>query len=63
MSKGDLIAVCNNEVPKTGGRLTARTNDVRHEPVIDPETGEVKMREVSNRSIGVIFWSVDLKNV
>ena len=35
VSKEDLIAVCNNEVPKTGERLTARTNDVRHQPVID----------------------------
>ena len=64
VSKEDLIAVCNNEVPKTRERLTARTNDVRHEPVIDketgqpvidPETGEVKMREVSNRRIAVDF--------
>jgi hypothetical protein len=53
VTKEDLIAVCNNEVPKTRERLTARTNDVRHEPVIDPETGEVKMREVSNRRIAV----------
>src|ERR1700738_3256735 len=44
--------------------FTARTNDIRHEPVIDketgqpvidPETGEVKMREVSNRRIAVDF--------
>jgi hypothetical protein len=28
VSKEDLIAVCNNELPKTGERLTARTNDV-----------------------------------
>jgi conjugative relaxase-like TrwC/TraI family protein len=64
VSKEDLIAVCNNEVPKTRERLTVRTNDVRHEPVIDketgqpvidPKTGEVKMREVSNRRIAVDF--------
>jgi hypothetical protein len=64
VTKEDLIALCNNEVPKTGERLTARTNDTRHEPVIDketgqpvidPETGEVKMREVSNRRIAVDF--------
>ena len=29
VSKEDLIAVCNNEVPKTRERLTARTNDVQ----------------------------------
>jgi hypothetical protein len=40
VSKEDLIAVCNNEVPKTGKRLTARTNDIPHEPVIDKETGQ-----------------------
>jgi conjugative relaxase-like TrwC/TraI family protein len=55
VSKEDRMALCNNEVPKTGERLTARTNDVRHEPVIDPETGEVKMRKVSNRRIAVDF--------
>jgi conjugative relaxase-like TrwC/TraI family protein len=64
VSKEDLIAVCNNEVPKTGERLTARTNDIRHvpvidketgQPVIDPETGEVKMSKVSNRRIAVDF--------
>ena len=64
VTKEDLIAVCNNEVPKTRERLTARTNDIRHEPVIhketgqpviDPETGEVKMRAVSNRRIAVDF--------
>ena len=40
VSKESLLALCNNEVPKTGERLTARTNDVRHEPVIDTETGQ-----------------------
>jgi hypothetical protein len=64
VSKEDLIALCNNEVPKTRERLTARTNDIRHvpvidketgQPVIDPETGEVKMRKVSNRRIAVDF--------
>src|ERR1700732_3384446 len=62
-----LIALCNNEVPKTRERLTARTNDIRHvpvidketgQPVIDRETGEVKMREVLNRRIAVDTFSV-----
>ncbi len=64
--KEDLVAVCNNEVPKTRERLTARTNDVRHEPVIDketgqpvidPETGEVKMQSVEV-NLKSIFFSI-----
>ena len=48
VTKEDLIALCNNEVPKTGERLTARTNDVRHEPVIDKETGQRKFGSSAN---------------
>src|SRR6266404_2976051 len=65
VERKDFVALANNEVPGTlGKRLTARMNKVRLEdvidkktgvPAIDPETGTVKKREVSNRRAGYDF--------
>ena len=65
VDRKDFVALANNKVPGTRGeRLTARMNETRLEdvtdkktglPVIDPETGEVQKREVSNRRAGYDF--------
>ena len=61
----DFVALANNRLPKANGeRLTARMNKTRLEdvtdkktglPVVDPKTGEVQKREVSNRRAGYDF--------
>src|SRR4029077_19604146 len=61
----DFVALINNRWPGANGeRLTARMNKTRMEdvtdkktgmPVIDPETGNVQKREVSNRRVGYDF--------
>ena len=60
----DFVALANNRWPGANGkRLTARMNKTRLEdvidktgvPTIDPETGTVKKREVSNRRAGYDF--------
>jgi conjugative relaxase-like TrwC/TraI family protein len=61
----DFVALANNRWPEASGkRLTARMNKSRLEdvtdkktglPVIDPGTGEVQKREVSNRRAGYDF--------
>ena len=64
MQRKDFVALANNRWPGANGkRLTARMNKTRLEdvidknrvPTIDPETGTVKKREVSNRRAGYDF--------
>jgi hypothetical protein len=65
VERKDFVALANNRMPGTNGkRLTARMNKTRLEDVtdkktglrkIDPETGEVEKREVSNRRAGYDF--------
>src|SRR5262249_34248179 len=65
VERKDFVALANNRWPGANGqRLTARTNKTRREdvtdkkdglPVIDPETGDVRKREVSNRRAGYDF--------
>jgi conjugative relaxase-like TrwC/TraI family protein len=59
-----VVALANNRWPGTNGkRLTARMNKTRledvidktGEPTMDPESGTVKKREVSNRRAGYDF--------
>jgi hypothetical protein len=68
----DLVALANNRWPGANGRrLTARMNKTRLEdviaktgvPTIDPETGTVKKREVSNRRAGYDFMFSAPKSV
>jgi conjugative relaxase-like TrwC/TraI family protein len=65
VERKDFVALANNRWAKANGkRLTARMNKTRLEdvtdkrtglPVIDPQTGTVKKREVSNRRAGYDF--------
>ena len=65
VERKDFVALANNWWPGPNGkRLTARMNKTRLEevvdkktraPTIDPETGEVQKREVSNRRAGYDF--------
>src|ERR1700736_1120072 len=65
VERKDFVALANNRWPGANGeRLTARMNKTRLEdvidkktglPVIDPETGNVQKREVSNRRAGYDF--------
>src|SRR5215831_11253782 len=65
VERKDFVALANNRRPRANGqRLTARMNKTRLEdvtdkktglPVIDPETGDVRKREVSNRRAGYDF--------
>jgi conjugative relaxase-like TrwC/TraI family protein len=65
VERKDFIALANNRMPGDNGkRLTARTNKTRLEDVtdkktglkkIDPDTGGVEKREVSNRRAGYDF--------
>src|ERR1700726_2485967 len=65
VERKDFVALVNNRWPgTTGERLTARMNKTRLEDVTDtktrflkinPETGEVEKREVSNRRAGYDF--------
>ena len=65
VQRKDFVALVNNRWPgTTGERLTARMNKTRLEDVTDtktrvlkinPETGEVEKREVSNRRAGYDF--------
>src|SRR5208337_5135985 len=65
VGRKDFVALANNRLPKADGkRLTARMNKTRLEdvtdkktglPVVDPKTGEVQKREVSNRRAGYDF--------
>jgi hypothetical protein len=65
VERKDFVALANNRWPGANGkRLTARMNKTRLEdvidkktgvPAIDPETGAVKKREVSNRRAGYDF--------
>ncbi len=65
VGRKDFVALANNRWPGANGkRLTARMNKTRLEdvidkrtrvPAIDPETGTVKQREVSNRRAGYDF--------
>src|ERR1700731_4097988 len=65
VQRKDFVALTNNRSPGTDGkRLTARMNKTRLEdvinkktrvPAIDPETGAVMKREVSNRRAGYDF--------
>ena len=64
VQRKDFVALANNRWPGANGkRLTARMNKTRLEdvidktgvPTIDPETGTVKKREVSNRRAGYDF--------
>jgi conjugative relaxase-like TrwC/TraI family protein len=65
VQRKDFVALANNRWPGANGkRLTARMNKTRLEdvidkktrvPAIDPETGAVKKREVSNRRAGYDF--------
>ena len=64
VQRKDFVALANNKWPGVNGkRLTARMNKTRLEdvidktgmPTIDPETGTVKKREVSNRRAGYDF--------
>jgi conjugative relaxase-like TrwC/TraI family protein len=64
VQRKDFVALANNPWPVANGkRLTARMNRTRLEdvfdktgaPTIDPETGTVKKREVSNRRAGYDF--------
>jgi len=62
VQRNDFVALINNRWPRANGeRLTVRMNKTRLEdvkdkktglPVIDPETGNVQKREVSNRRVG-----------
>jgi TrwC relaxase len=65
VGRKDFVALVNNRSPKANGkRLTARMNKTRLEDVtdkktgllvVDPKTGEVQKREVSNRRAGYDF--------
>ena len=65
VQRKDFVALANNRWPGANGkRLTARMNKTRLEdvidkktglPMIDPETGDVQKREVSNRRAGYDF--------
>jgi conjugative relaxase-like TrwC/TraI family protein len=65
VERKDFVALIDNRWPGANGkRLTARMNKTRLEdvkdrktglPVIHPETGDVKKREVSNRRAGYDF--------
>ena len=64
VQRKDFVALAKNRWPGANGkRLTARMNKTRLEdvidktgvPTIDPETGTVKKREVSNRRAGYDF--------
>jgi hypothetical protein len=64
VQRKDFVALANNRWPGANGkRLTARMNKTRLEnvidktgvPTIDPETGTVQQREVSNRRAGYDF--------
>ena len=65
VERKDFVALANNRWPGPKGKqLTARMNKTRLEdltdkktglPIIDPETGEVQKREVSNRRAGYDF--------
>ena len=65
VERKDFVALVNNRWPGANGeRLTARMNKTRLEdvkdkktglPVVDPKTGEVQKREVSNRRVGYDF--------
>src|SRR5271165_1180264 len=64
VERKDFVALINNKWPGANGkRLTARMNKTRLEdvmdktgvPTIDPETGTVKKRQVSNRRAGYDF--------
>ena len=65
VQRKDFVALANNRWPGANGkRLTARMNKTRLEnvkdkktglPVINPETGGVQKREVSNRRAGYDF--------
>src|SRR5271166_3510137 len=65
VERKDFVALANNSWPGANAkRLTARMNKTRLEdvtdkktglPVVDPKTGEVQKREVSNRRAGYDF--------
>ena len=64
VQRKDFVALANNRLPGVSGkRLTARMNTTRLEdvidktgvPTMDPESGKVKKREVSNRRAGYDF--------
>jgi TrwC relaxase len=65
VERKDFVALVNNKWPGANGeRLTARMNKTRLEdvkdkktglPVLDPTTGAVQKREVSNRRAGYDF--------
>src|ERR1700730_16452558 len=65
VERKDFVALVNNRWPGANGkRLTARMNKTRLEdvkdkktglPVLDPKTGAVQKREVSNRRAGYDF--------
>ena len=65
VERKDFVALVNNKWPGVNGeRLTARMNKTRLEdvkdkktglPVLDPTTGAVQKREVSNRRAGYDF--------
>jgi conjugative relaxase-like TrwC/TraI family protein len=65
VKRKDFVALANNRWPGANGkRLTARMNKTRLEDVtdkktgllvVDPKTGEVQKREVSNRRAGYDF--------
>ena len=73
VERKDFVALANNRWPGANGqRLTARMNKTRLEevtdkktglPVIDPETGDVRKREVSNRRAGYDFTFSTPKSV
>jgi conjugative relaxase-like TrwC/TraI family protein len=65
VQRNDFIALTENRMPGTKGEsLTLRTNTTRLAPVVDektgefvtdPDTGKIKMEEVSNRRAGYDF--------
>jgi conjugative relaxase-like TrwC/TraI family protein len=65
VKRADFVALTENRMPGTNGEsLTLRTNTTRLAPVVDektgefvtdPETGKIKMEEVSNRRAGYDF--------
>src|SRR6516165_129669 len=73
VERKDFVALANNSWPGANGqRLTARMNKTRLEemtdkktglPVIDPETGDLRKREVSNRRAGYDFTFSTPKSV
>jgi hypothetical protein len=69
VGRKDFVALANNRLPKANGqRLTARMNKTRLEnvtglPLMDPETGDVQKREVSNRRAGTISRSACLNRL